>query len=79
MQKNPLCNSNCAKECVGQCERNSCEDTQASEEQRGEGSPAARAEIPKQTIASQAALLQPTEVHGGAEVHLQFVENPMLG
>ncbi|GAB0175561.1 acid sphingomyelinase-like phosphodiesterase 3b [Grus japonensis] len=57
---------------VGRCERNNPADTQASAEGGAGGAPGTRAEIPSQplekTMVRQAVPLQPTEVHGGAEV-----------
>ncbi|GAB0190694.1 acid sphingomyelinase-like phosphodiesterase 3b [Grus japonensis] len=65
---------------VRRCERNSPADTQVSE--GGGGAPGARAEIPLQplekTMVKQAVPLQPMEVDGGADTHLQPVEDPML-
>ncbi|XP_072707914.1 uncharacterized protein [Ciconia boyciana] len=62
------------------CERNSPADTKASEERGGGGAPGAGAEIPLQplvkTMVRQAVPLQPMEVHGGADIHLQPVEDP---
>jgi len=53
-------------------------DTKVSEEGEGGGAPGAGAEIPlqpvEQTMVRQAAPLQPMEVHGGADLHLQPVE-----
>ena len=51
--------------------------------ERGGGAQDARAEIfPLQpmmkTMGRQAVSLQPMEVHGGADIHLQPVEDPML-
>ncbi|KAK4833071.1 hypothetical protein QYF61_027733, partial [Mycteria americana] len=55
-------------------------DTKASEEGGGGGAPGTRAEIPLQpvlkTMVRQAVSLQPMEVNGGADIHLQPVENP---
>ena len=64
------------------CERNNSADTKVSEEGGGGGAPGARAEIPLQpmgkTMVRQAVPLQPMEVHGGADIHLQPMEDPML-
>ena len=64
------------------CKRNNSADTKVSEE-GGEGAPGAGAEIPLQpmvgkTMVRQAVSLQPGEVHGGADLHLQPVEDPTL-
>ena len=63
------------------CERNNPADPQVSEEGGGGGAPGAGAEIPLQpvvkTMVRQAVPLQPMEVHGGADIHLQPVEDPM--
>ena len=57
-------------------------DTKISEEGEGGGAPGARAEIPLQpmvkTMVGQAVSLQPMEVHGGADIHLQPGQDPML-
>jgi len=57
-------------------------DTKVSEEGGGRGAPGTRAEISLQpmmnTMVRQAVPLQPMEVHGGADIHLQPVEDPML-
>ena len=64
------------------CERNSSADTKVSEEGEGGGAPGAGAEIPLQpmvkTMVRQAVPLQPMEVHGGADIHLQPMEDPTL-
>ncbi|GAB0204530.1 acid sphingomyelinase-like phosphodiesterase 3b [Grus japonensis] len=64
---------------VGICERNSPADTKVSAGGAG-GAPGARAEIPLQpmvkTMVRQAVPLQPMEVHSGADIHLQPVEDP---
>ena len=64
------------------CERNNSADTKVSEEGGGGGAPGTRAEIPLQplvkTMVRQAVSLQPMEVHGGADIHLQPVEDPTL-
>ncbi|PKU41625.1 protein pxr1-like [Limosa lapponica baueri] len=56
-------------------------DTKVSEEGEGGGTPGARAEIPVQpvvkTMVRQAVPLQPMEVHDGADICLQPVEDPM--
>ncbi|GAB0205629.1 hypothetical protein GRJ2_003028500 [Grus japonensis] len=66
---------------VRRCERNSPADTEVSEEGGGGGAPDARAEIPLQplekTTVRQAVPLQPMEVHGGADIHLQPMKDPM--
>ncbi|PKU39849.1 rna-directed dna polymerase from mobile element jockey-like [Limosa lapponica baueri] len=53
-----------------------------SEEEGGGGTPRARAKIPLQpvvkTVVRQAVPLQPVEVHGGADIHLQPMKNPTL-
>ncbi|GAB0209734.1 hypothetical protein GRJ2_003439100 [Grus japonensis] len=55
-------------------------DTKVSEEGGGGGSPGAGAEIPlqpmKKTMIRQAVPLQPMQVHGGADIHLQAMEDP---
>ncbi|KAM9590913.1 uncharacterized protein ACIBXB_005945 [Morphnus guianensis] len=64
---------------VRTCKRNNPADTKVSEGGGG-GAPAAGAEIPLQlvvkTMVRQAVPLQPMEVHGGADLHLQPVEDP---
>ncbi|GAB0205539.1 acid sphingomyelinase-like phosphodiesterase 3b [Grus japonensis] len=61
------------------CERNSPADTQVSEGEGG-GAPGARAEIPLQplvkTVVRHAVPLQPMEVDGGADIHLQPMDDP---
>ncbi|KAK4819386.1 hypothetical protein QYF61_003657 [Mycteria americana] len=61
--------------------RNNSADTKVSEEGEGGGAPGTRAEIPLQplvqTMVRQAVPLQPMEVHGGADIHLQTMEDPM--
>ena len=63
------------------CERNNDADTKVSEEGGGEAAPDTRAEIPLQpvvkTMVTQAVPLQPLEVNGGADLHLQPREDPM--
>ncbi|GAB0183170.1 acid sphingomyelinase-like phosphodiesterase 3b [Grus japonensis] len=67
---------------VRRCERNNSADTKVSEEGRGGGAPGAGAEIPLQpmekTMVRQAGPLQPMEVNGGADIHLQPLEDPTL-
>ena len=62
------------------CERSNFADTKVSEEGGGGGAPGAGAEIPLQpmmrTMVRQAVPLQPMEVHGEADIHLQPVEDP---
>ena len=62
------------------CERNHSAGTKVREEGGGGGAPGARAEIPLQpmvkTMVRQVVPLQPMEVNGGADVHLQPVEDP---
>ena len=64
------------------CERNNSADTKVSEEGGGGGAPETGAEIPLQpvgkTMVRQAVPLHPMEVNGGADIHLQPVEDPML-
>ncbi|CAM9633173.1 unnamed protein product, partial [Bubo scandiacus] len=64
------------------CERNNPADTKVSEEGGGGGIPGAREEIPLQpmvqTLVRQIVPLQPMEVNGGADLHLQPMEDPML-
>jgi len=64
------------------CERNNSADTKVTEEGGGGGAPGTGAEIPlhpvEKTMARQAVPMQPMEVHGGAGIHLQPVEAPML-
>ncbi|GAB0181865.1 acid sphingomyelinase-like phosphodiesterase 3b [Grus japonensis] len=65
---------------VRRCERNNFADTQVSAEGGAGGAPGAGAEIPLQpmekTMVRQAVPLQPMEVDGGADVHLQPMEDP---
>ena len=67
---------------VRRCERNNSADTKVSEEGGGGGAPGTGAEIPLQpvvkTMVRQAVPLQPMEVHGGADIHLQPLEDPTL-
>ena len=64
------------------CERNNSADTKVREEGGGGGAPGTGAEIPLQpmvkTMARQAVFLQPMEINGGADIHLQPVEEPTL-
>jgi len=61
------------------CERNNSADTKVSEGGGG-GAPSTRSEVPlqpvEQTMVRQAVPLQPMEVHGGADIHLQLMEDP---
>ncbi|GAB0176233.1 AN1-type zinc finger protein 5-like [Grus japonensis] len=56
-------------------------DIKVSEEGGAGGAPSVRAEIPLQplekTMVRQAVPLQPMEVDGGADIHLQPMEDPM--
>ena len=60
-------------------ERNNFADTKFSEEGEGGGAPGTGAEIPLQpmlkTMVRQAVPLQPMEVHGGADIHPQPMNN----
>ncbi|KAJ7416343.1 protein pxr1-like [Pitangus sulphuratus] len=60
--------------------RNSSADTKTSETTEGGGAPGAKVEIPLQSMGkftvTQAVLLQSKEVHGGADIHLQPLEEP---
>ena len=62
--------------------RNAPADTKVSEEGEGGVAPGTRAEVPLQPMVKatvrQAVPLQPMEVHGGADIHLQPMEDPML-
>ena len=62
------------------CERNNSADTKVREEGGGGGAPGAGAEIPLRpvvkTMVRQAVPLQPMEVHGAADIHLQPMEDP---
>ncbi|KAK4830727.1 hypothetical protein QYF61_013177 [Mycteria americana] len=75
-----LCNSS-QKRGVRICERNNSADTKVTEEGGGGGAPGPGAEISLQpmvkTMVRQAFPLQPMEVHGGADIHLQHMEDPM--
>ncbi|KAK4826872.1 hypothetical protein QYF61_011991 [Mycteria americana] len=70
---------------VRPCESNNSADTKVIEEGEGRGAPGTEAEIPLQpvvkamvkTMVRQAVPLQPTEVNGGADVHLQPMKDPM--
>ena len=63
------------------CKRNNPVDTKVSEGGGGDA-PGARAEIPAQpvvkTMVRQVVPLQPMEVHGGADLHLQPMADPTL-
>jgi len=64
---------------VRQCERNNSADTKVSEEGAGGGArDAGGKDLPLQvmmkTMVRQVVPLQPMEVHGGADLHLQTVE-----
>ena len=65
---------------VRTCKRNNPADTKVSEEGGGGDAPGAGVEIPLQpvvkTLVRQAVTLQSREVHGGADIHLQPVEDP---
>ncbi|KAM9590862.1 uncharacterized protein ACIBXB_005912 [Morphnus guianensis] len=65
------------------CERNNPADAKVSEEGGGGDAPGARAEIPLhpmvKTMVRQAVPLQLMEVHGGADIHLQPMEDPHAG
>jgi len=62
------------------CERNDSEGSKVSEEGGGGDAPGARAEVPLQpmekTMVRQTVPLQPTEVHDGADIHLQPMKDP---
>jgi len=62
------------------CERNNSADTKVSDKGGGGGPTGTGAEIPLQpvekTLVRQAMPLQPMEVCGGADIHLQPRENP---
>ncbi|GAB0182113.1 RIMS-binding protein 3A-like [Grus japonensis] len=62
--------------------RNNSTDIKVSEKGRGGGARGTEAEIPLQpmekTMVKQAVPLQPMEDDGGADIHLQPVEDPML-
>ncbi|GAB0185750.1 hypothetical protein GRJ2_001040300 [Grus japonensis] len=74
--------SNCnQKRGVRICERNNSADTRVSADGGGGGASGARAEIllqpMEETMVRQAVPLQPIEVDGGADIHLQPMEDPM--
>ncbi|GAB0209072.1 epimerase family protein SDR39U1 [Grus japonensis] len=75
-------NSFCSQRGVRRCERNNFADTKVSEEGGGGGAPGTRAKIPLQpmekTMVKQAGPLQPMEVDGGADIHLQPMEDSTL-
>ena len=62
------------------CERNSPTDTKVSEEGGGGGASGTSAEVPlqpvTQTMVRQAVPPQSMEINGGAEIHLQPLEDP---
>ncbi|CAM9181305.1 unnamed protein product, partial [Bubo scandiacus] len=66
---------------VRMCERNNSADTKVNEGGGGGGAPGARAEIPLQPMV-QPMVRQlcpvPMELHGGADLHLQPMEDPTL-
>ncbi|GAB0180785.1 acid sphingomyelinase-like phosphodiesterase 3b [Grus japonensis] len=72
----------CSQRGVRRCERNNSADKKVSEEEEAGGAPDTRAEIPLQpvekTMVRQAVPLQPMEDDGGADIHLQPIEDPML-
>ncbi|RMC09663.1 hypothetical protein DUI87_13449 [Hirundo rustica rustica] len=65
------------------CERNNSADVKVSGEGGERGASGARAEIPLQPMVQDhgeaAVSLQPWEVNGGAEIHLQLVEETHTG
>ncbi|PKU35454.1 dtw domain-containing protein 2 [Limosa lapponica baueri] len=67
---------------VNICERSNSADIEVSEEGGGGGAPGTRAEIPLQPVATtmvwQVVPLKPIVVNGGADIHLQPVEDPTL-
>jgi len=67
---------------VRTCERNNSTDTKVSEEGGAGGAPGAGPEIPLWPVVKimvrQVVSLQAMVVHGGAEIHLQPREDPML-
>ena len=62
------------------CESNNSADTQVSAKGGAGGAPGSGAEIPLQPVVKamvkQAVPLQPMEVDGGADTHVQLVEDP---
>jgi len=65
------------------CGRNNSADTKVSGEGGGGGAPGAGAEIfplhlVMKTMVRQVVPLQPMELHSGADIHLQPMEDPML-
>ncbi|PKU30452.1 protein pxr1-like [Limosa lapponica baueri] len=70
--KKLLCNSS-QKGGVRICRRNNDAETKVSEEGGGGG---ARGEMPLQPMVRQALPLQPMEVNGGVDIHLQSMEDP---
>ena len=62
------------------CERNNSADTKVRAEGGERSAPGARAELPlqptEQTMVGQAVPLQPMEAHGGADLHLQPMQDP---
>ncbi|PKU49350.1 protein pxr1-like [Limosa lapponica baueri] len=72
------CNSSHKRE-VRLCERNNSADTKINKRRRRDA-PGGRAENPLQPMVKtmQAVPLQPMELHSGADIHLQLVEDPIL-
>jgi len=63
------------------CERNNSTDTRVDEGREG-GAPGIRAEIPLQlvvkTMVRQEVPMQPMEIHGAADIHLQPMEQEQV-